>query len=348
MIPHVKANDPEEIALGATLIGEGKIGCIVLAGGDGTRLGWNHPKGTFPLSLIRKKTLFEMLQAKVEAVSNYYGRRLPLALMISPLNEKVTKDAFAISSHKPSFFSQNLVALLDENKELLDEIHPNGNGEVLHCFYRSKIFHKWKEEGVQYIQVILIDNPLAEPFDPNLCGRHAKCSADVTLKTVKRADGEERVGVIGVKDGKICVVEYMENPPKEWDLVNTSLFCFSMDFVQKIQDIEMPIHIVQKKLHNQCVYKRECFIFDLLPFSEKTEVLLYPREEIFAPLKNREDVEHVQRALLNRDRKAFQNLTGIEPHEQDFELDAAFHYPSEQLKQKWQGRSLPKTSYIEP
>ncbi|NGX37109.1 MAG: hypothetical protein K1000chlam2_00259 [Chlamydiae bacterium] len=80
---------------------------------------------------------------------------------------------------------------------------------------------------------------------------------------------------------------------------------------------------------------------------EKTEIILYPREATFAPLKNREDVGPVQRALLERDRKAFFSLSGMEPDEQIFELGAAFHFPTPELKEKWKGRTLPKVSYLE-
>lgn len=335
------AGNPEDIALGHALIKAGKVGCIVLAGGDGSRLGWAGPKGTFPLSLIKQKTLFQMVSERKEAASLFYGRDLKFAVMTSPINHAITRNAFPKNT---DLFSQNMIPLLDEKKNPLPETRPNGNGEVLKCFYTSGLFAKWKEAGVEYIQTILIDNPLAEPYDANQIGIQHKAGAEITLKAIKRLDENEKVGVIGKKEGKVCIVEYSENPPKRWNLANTSLFSFSMPFVEKVKDFQLPMHAVKKFVDGKPVYKRECFIFDLLPLTEKTEVILYPREETFAPLKNRDDVGKVQRALLDRDRRTLQKITGHPIPEEIIELDAAFHYPREELILKW--GKMPQTVFL--
>lgn len=329
---------------GHALIAAGKVGCIVLAGGDGSRLGWDGPKGSFPLSLIKQKSLFQMLQERVEAASHYFGRNLKLAVMTSPLNHEETMSAF---SRQVDFFSQNLLPLLDMEGNPLEEMRPNGNGQVLQCFYRSGLFEKWREAGIEFVQVILIDNPLAEPFDLRQIGVHFTTGAEVTVKAVQKISPEEKVGVIGEKEGKICIIEYSENPPQEWNLANTGLFSFSMDFIEKVKEIELPLHSVKRLYQGKPVIKRECFFFDILSYAEKTEVILYPREKIFAPLKNRDDVAFVQKVLLERDRQAFLEICGNPVSEQIFELDAAFHYPTERLKAKWKGRSLPEQSYVE-
>ncbi|NGX39872.1 MAG: putative uridylyltransferase [Chlamydiae bacterium] len=339
-----KAGDPDAISLGRALIASGRVGCIVLAGGDGSRLGWDGPKGTFPLSLVKQKSLFQMMEERVHAASAHFKTKLKLAMMTSPLNHEVTEEAL---TDTPCFM-QGVLPLLDAEQQPLEETRPNGNGEVLKYFCASGLYDTWKKEGVEYVQVVLVDNPLAEPYDPNLIGVHFMKKAEVTLKAVNKKHPEEKVGVIGKKEGKVCIIEYTENPPAEWMLANTSLFCFSMDFAKKVSDIELPFHTVKKYLDGKPVFKRECFIFDLLAHSEKTEVLLYPREETFAPLKERADVGAVQRALLERDRKAYHKLTGVEPEERIFELHPSFHFPTDELKEKWQGRPLPDGSYIDP
>lgn len=340
-----KSGNPEDVAHGYELISSGKVGCIALAGGDGSRLGWNGPKGSFPLSLVKQKPLFQMLMERVDAASKHFHTDLKLAVMTSPLNHEITKAAF---SNDVDLFQQSLIPLLDMDENPLKDSRPNGNGEVFKCFYESGLYANWKAAGIEYVQVILIDNPLAEPFDPNQIGIHAKTKADITIKAVKKSHPEENVGVIGKKGGKICIIEYSENPPKKWDLANISLFSFHMDFINKVKDVDLPVHKVKKFIDTKPVLKRECFIFDLLPFAKKIEVILYPREETFAPLKSREDVGPVQRALLDRDRKVFARVTGIEPKEGIFELHPEFHYPTEELKKKWKGISLPKASYIIP
>ncbi|MBS0629604.1 MAG: UTP--glucose-1-phosphate uridylyltransferase [Verrucomicrobia bacterium] len=297
MVTYREIGNAEEIALGHSLIKEGKVGCIVLAGGDGSRLGWDGPKGTFPV--WNGKTLFQMLQETVAKASTFYGRELKLAVMTSPINDAKTKEAFL---PKVDFFTQQMLPLLDSEGQPLDELRPNGNGEALKCFYRSGLFEQWRKSGVEFVQVILVDNLLANPFDPNLIGIHAKTQAEVCIKTVRRTSAEEKVGVVGRKGGRICVIEYSEKPPPEWNLASIGLFSFSMDFVEKVKDVELPIHLVNRTFDGKPVIKREYFLFDLLPYSVKTEVILYPREMTFAPLKNREDLPLVS-ALFEKNGK---------------------------------------------
>ncbi len=275
--------------IGQELISSGKVGCIVLAGGDGSRLGWNGPKGTFPL--FKDKNLFQLVYEKAK-------NRGKLAIMTSPRNHEITKSFFP---DDVDLFTQNMLPLLDQEGNPLDEQRPNGNGQALKCFYQSGLFEKWRQAVVEYVQVILIDNPLAEPFDPKLIGTHFHTKADVCIKAVQRLGPDEKVGVIGEKEGKICIVEYSENPPKEWNLANTGLYSFSMDFIDKVKEVELPVHQVNRMFQGKPVIKREYFLFDVLPCSEKTEVIVYPREKTFVPLKDKEDVAKVVNALQRYD-----------------------------------------------
>lgn len=335
------SGNPNAIGCGKQLLKEGKVGCIVLAGGDGTRLGHNQPKGTFPISCIKKKTLFQLLFERVKAASTYYHCELPLAIMTSPTNHQATLE------HLPqaTCFSQNMLPLLDQNHRPTSLEKPSGNGEVLHCFFQSGLYETWKKQGIKWIHVILIDNPLADPFDPNLCGHAALENADVALKAIERKDGEEKLGSIGEKKGRIAVIEYTEGFFSP--LGNTSLFCFSMDFIQAIQSIALPIHFVKKSYDGKQMIKQERYIFDLLDHAKSSTVLVYPREETFAPFKDKEDLPKVQAALLERDRRAFLQISGKDPKNRVFELHPSFYYPSEAMKHRWQG-ILPKNSeYIE-
>jgi len=340
-----RVGNPEDISLGRALIASGKVGCIVLAGGDGSRLGWPRPKGTFPISLIKQKSLFQLLAERVSAASKAFGKQLPVAVMTSPLNREETRKA--LPNHF-ELFDQEMVPLLDLEENPLEEFRPNGNGYVLKRFHASGIYDKWRALGVEYVQIVQIDNPLAEPFDPNQIGIQYKTGTDVTLKAVEKENPNEKMGAIGRVDGKIQVIEYSENPPKDWKLGSTSLFGFTMDFVEKIKDITLPAHRVKRVIGGKTVYKTEYFIFDLLAHADNVEIILYDRDKTFAPLKERADVGPVQRALLERDRRAFQLLTGNTPVDQIFELDAAFHYPTESIASKWKGKNLPGHSFIEP
>lgn len=267
---------------------EDQVGCIVLAGGDGSRLGWNGPKGTFPI--FEGMTLFQLLERRLGSLKN-------VAVMTSPLNDEITRAAF---SREVDFFTQNMLPLLDEQGNELDEWRPNGNGEALKCFYRSGLFEKWRKRGVEFVQVILIDNPLADPFDAKMIDIQLKTGAEVCIKAVEKLHPDEKVGVIGEKGGKVCVVEYCENPPADWNLANTGLYSFTMDFIEKIKDVELPMHAVTRTFQGRPVIKREYFLFDVLPYSKKTEIILYPRETTFAPLKSKEDIPAVQHYLIEK------------------------------------------------
>jgi UDP-N-acetylglucosamine/UDP-N-acetylgalactosamine diphosphorylase len=217
---------------------------------------------------------------------------------------------------------------------------PDGNGNALKRFFESKIWHKWHLAGVEYLNVILIDNPLADPFDAELVGFHASKQADATLKCIRKTEPEEKVGVLVQTDQGIRVIEYSELSTEEkqarnpdgtllFSLANTSMFCFSMPFIPQIASLHLPIHLVRKQAGTQLAWKQETFIFDLLEHASNTQALLYPREDIYAPLKNlsgNDSLQTVQAALLASDSRRYHQATGTPPPTAPFELDPSLYY----------------------
>jgi len=347
-----------EIERGEQLLASGKVGAIVLAGGLGTRLGWQGPKGTFPLTRFARRSLLQFVCDRARAASTYYGRALPLAFMVSPLNEQKTKEH--LGGETVDFFTQEMAPFLDLEGKALPLQGPSGNGDALRSFYKSGLLKKWKKAGVEFVTVIPIDNILADPFDANLVGFHALSDADVTVKAILRESAEEQLGVLGSCDGKLQVIEYFELPEEErlcktpqglkWQVAHITLFSFSLSFVESIQSVHLPWHFARKEAEGTPVYKCEKFIFDLLDHARSGRVLVYPREETYAPLKNREgenSPEMVRKALLAFDQLQFSKVTGKKT-EATFELDPAFYYPTEQLKEKWAGEQAPRDCYVEP
>lgn len=361
------AGAPEDVECGNKLLQEGKVGCIILAGGHGTRLGSAHPKGMFPVSLVKKKSLFQLFCEKSVAAAHQAGTSLPVAIMTSPHNHAETRafleahQHFGLKKEECSLFTQGTLPYLDEAGNWFSEAPgllaegADGNGLALFHFFRSGIWEKWKQRGIEQVNLILIDNPLADPFDPSLLGYQVKEHNDVTVKAILRKSPEEKVGVLGKKEEKLCVVEYFELPEKDmrWKLANISLFCFSMSFIEKCaQDpkLSLPWHTSEKKFQEKKIWKYETFIFDLLPYAQRASVLLFPREEVYAPLKNasgENSLKDVQAALQAKDRRTFAQVTGIAPPMRGFELDVAFSYPTPSLLKKWKGKELPNTDYIE-
>jgi UDP-N-acetylglucosamine/UDP-N-acetylgalactosamine diphosphorylase len=370
-----------DIELGRKLLDSGQVGCILIAGGHGSRLGYDEPKGTFPLSVIRNKSLFQLFAEKVVAASRQAGHMLPLAVMTAPDNHLATEmhfashQAFGLEDNQLALFQQGQLPFLDNegaavwNADGSIVCGPAGNGWCLRHFYEQGLWQQWHAAGIRYVTFIMVDNPLADPFDAALIGYHAQHGGDVTIKSTLRNDVNEKVGLIAMHNGIPVVVEYSDLPPAMgtaqaddgglfYRYANLSLFCFSMDFIKRCHDEnvwdKMPFHPVRKKIPSTgcTAWKFEYYIFDVLPWARKTQVLLYPRELCFAPLKEREGpcgVKAVQEALLAADRRAYHAVTGILPSESAcFELSQDFHYPTPELLKLWHGRELPSTGYIQP
>jgi UDP-N-acetylglucosamine/UDP-N-acetylgalactosamine diphosphorylase len=371
---------------GKKLIAEGRVGCLIVAGGQGSRLRFEGPKGMFPTSIIKQKSLFQIFAEKVLAAGKQAKRLLFLAIMTSPANHEETvkffsdNQLFGLSSEQLSFFQQKELPLLTQEGNIFLESRskistgPDGNGGVFEQFVESGIWSKWQQSGVRYVNFILIDNPLADPFDAKLIAFHAARGLDVSIKCVPRKDPEEKVGIIVRKGNKVQVVEYSELSARErfaakpsGDLkhvcANLSLFCFSMEFVKKSTEQRIPLHLALKSAKVLCAdgvsrqsekpqfWKFEKFIFDLLPMADKVGALLYAREDCFAPLKNfdgQDSLKTVQAALQEADRKAYQKVSGIAvSSDAPFELSQEFYYPTSEMLADWQGKSLPTQAYID-
>ncbi|MCE5318174.1 MAG: UTP--glucose-1-phosphate uridylyltransferase [Parachlamydia sp.] len=359
---------------GLQLIASGKVGCLLVAGGQGTRLGFKGPKGMFPISPIKHKSLFQLFAEKTLAASRQAGRPLPLAIMTSPLNHEDTLSFFALHNNfglgqdQLFFYSQSMLPFLDKSGNLFledtDSIAqgPDGNGSALQGLIDSGIWGKWKNLGVQYLNFILIDNPLADPFDAELVGFHDRQASDITVKCTQRLSVDEKVGLLMYRGGKVQVVEYSELPESEREArlpdgslkhacANISLFCFSAPFLDNLNGASFPLHLAYKdaKALGKSVkaWKFEKFIFDLLPWAENVRALMYPREECFAPLKNSQDPDLIQQALLKMDQVIFARITGVEATDRLFELSQEFYYPTPSLLKNWHKKPLPSIDYIE-
>lgn len=372
--------------LGAERIAQGKVGCIVVAGGQGTRLGYHGPKGMFPITRVKHKTLFQLLAERIQAAGNQAGRDLPFAIMTSPHNDEITRlyfkenDYFGLAKEQLQFFVQGTLPLIGESGQLLLQapgtiaVGPDGNGWALHHFFHSGIWEQWQQRGVEELTFIQVDNSLADPFDAELIGYHARQKVQVTLKATKRSSVDEKVGLVVEVDNRIAVVEYTELPQDEkeatnvdgslqYQVANLSMFCFSMEFIALLCSAPMedfPLHLAHKpatildesgQLQEIKSWKCERFIFDVLRFANKVSVLVYPRDRCYAALKNgvgADSLAEAQAALLNLDRRTYTQISGVEvSQDRQFELAPQFYYPTAELLQKWKGVPLPPDDYID-
>jgi UDP-N-acetylglucosamine/UDP-N-acetylgalactosamine diphosphorylase len=309
----INSGSGERRSRGRRLVREGKLGCLLLAGGQGTRLRFDGPKGLFPIT-ASGKTLFQLFREGREAA----GDDLPLAILVSAENEAAGREAVP----EADICVQDSLPLLDDNGETFlsapgqTAVGPNGNGSALRCFVESGLWAQWRERGVKYLNIAMVDNPLGDPYDAEMVALLEESGADAVVKTTRRRNAQEKVGVLVAEGDRVRVIEYSElDDPSGYKWANLSLFTFTMDFVRKVAEKELPYHRAHKAVPiwkgNEIVWpkepnawKREQFIFDVLPYAERVEVIAYPREECFAPLKNAEgddSPETVRAALQARD-----------------------------------------------
>jgi len=374
----------EDIERGRRAIAEGRVGVIILAGGQGSRFNPKEVKGCTAITFFQKKTLFQVVAERVLAASKLAGRPLSVAFMTSPLNHSRIIDYFrenhffGLNSNQLAFFPQSERELLDENhKPFLSGPStiakgPDGNGALFECMESSGLWYRWKRDGIEAVQLIPIDNIQALPFDPIPIGVHFRKKVDATLLVAEKRDANEKMGVVIESKKKIAIVEYTELPQEQkeakdekgflYRYLNLGLIIFSLDFMKKVAGKELPYHLAKKRSarfvdghvtypEEPFAHKYEKFIFDAFLFSTKVQPLLVDRAVFYAPLKNlvgEDSIESVQAALLERDRQIFAEVTGVAPPQgAHFELSQEFYYPRAEFLKKWKGQLLPHEGYIE-
>lgn len=328
------------IELGKKLISGGKTAAFVVAGGQGTRLGFPGPKGNLPISPVKNKTLFRIFAETIAAVSDKYGTTCPWYVMTSPLNHYETMEIFrknhyfGLDSDNIFLFQQGTLPNFGfDGKILLAEkakiaTSPDGHGGSLKALYQSGAVHDMKKRGIEYISYWQVDNPLINIFDPLFIGLHALDGAEMSSKTVKKTGPFEKVGNFCVADGKLTVIEYSdlpdalaqkENPDGSlvFQLGSIAIHIINTAFVEKLnaKGFSLPIHRAVKKtpyIDSQGKrvepdepngVKLETFVFDALPLAENSIILETIREEEFAPTKNAtgtDSIESTKQMMIDR------------------------------------------------
>jgi len=334
MAAHEKAKSAGEKA-----IREGQVGVFLVAGGQGSRLGFDGPKGCFPVSPVKKKTLFQLHSEKILALNKRYNVTIPWYIMTSEANHKATTDFF--SSHHYfglkrddiMFFQQEMIQALDPDGKLLlerkDSIFrsPNGHGGSLKALQVSGALHDMKKRGIDQLFYFQVDNVLVKICDPIFIGYHILEKAEMSAKIVTKVNPEEKVGVLAKSDGKLGVVEYSDMDDSKKFARNTdgtlkfragspAIHVFDVAFIEKEigGGLKLPWHVAHKKVNylNELgaqvepsepnAYKFETFVFDALADVNKAAFLEVKREEEYSPVKNAaggNSAETAQQAMSN-------------------------------------------------
>ena len=247
----------EAIKLGKQLISSGKVAAFVVAGGQGTRLGLDGPKGNFPISPVKNKTLFQIFAETILAVSKKYNAVCPWYIMTSPLNHSETVEIFKKNNYyglNPDdifIFQQGTFANFSfDGKILLADkdkisVSPDGHGGSLKALHRSGALKDMKKRGVEFVSYFQIDNPLITIFDPLFIGLHALDNSQISSRAVIKAGPEEKVGSFCIADGKIMVIEYSDLPTKlacrrnpdnslVFGLASIAIHIINLDFIEQL------------------------------------------------------------------------------------------------------------------
>lgn len=309
--------------LGAELLSAGKVAAFIVAGGQGTRLGFDGPKGDFPISPIKNKTLFQIFGETILAVGEKYEASLCWYVMTSLLNHTATFEIFESNNYygldKSDVFifqQGTLPNFAFDGKILLTgkaniAAGPDGHGGSLKALYASGALADMKTRGIDYISYWQVDNPLVNIFDPLFIGLHALDNAEMSAKALVKSHPTEKVGNFCLVNGKVTVIEYIDLPDKQahkqnqdgslvFELGSIGIHIISTTFVERLNrgGFALPIHRAVKKIPhidssgNTVTptelngVKLETFVFDALPLASKSVILQTVRSEEFAPIKN--------------------------------------------------------------
>ncbi|HUR59281.1 MAG TPA: UDPGP type 1 family protein [Opitutaceae bacterium] len=321
-----KAKTAGEAALRA-----GRVAAFTVAGGQGTRLGYDGPKGTFPVTPVKQKTLFQVFAEKIEGAGVRYGRPLHWFIMTSNANHSATESFFqenkffGLEASRVHFFRQGrMPAVTFDGKIMLETkgtiaLSPDGHGGSLRALERSGALDLMQREGIDTVSYFQVDNPLVRSIDPEFIGWHLVKQSEMSSKMVPKAYAEEKVGHFCVQKGKTIVVEYSDLPmalQKETDAKgglrylagSIAIHILDREFIRRMAkstsaDVALPFHRADKKIptidaagkpvkpEKPNGVKFEMFVFDALPFAKNPVVIETLRQNDFSPVKNAEGVD---------------------------------------------------------
>lgn len=330
-IPEINARHDEFYAAGIDAIKKGEVAAVLLAGGMGTRLGMDGPKGTCQVGINRSLFIFEQLINNLLDVTNAAGAYVPLYIMTSDKNDEATRNFFAEHDYfgYPSddifFFKQAMAPAVDFEGKLLLEAKgklatsPNGNGGWFASMEKTGALFDAKKRGVKWFNCFAVDNVLQRIADPVFVGATILGGYDSAGKVVKKADAYEKVGVLCLEDGRPSIVEYYEMGKEMAESLDENgelayrfgvilNYLFSVDKLEEIVREHMPLHIVEKKVpyideNEELVspaepngYKFETLILDMVHKMDKCLSFEVVREKEFAPIKNLHGVDSLDSA----------------------------------------------------
>lgn len=338
--PEERDAEAAAAARGEEFLRAGRLALVLLAGGQGSRLGFDGPKGRYPYGPVTGTTLFAQHAHRVHALRARYGAGLPLYILTSPANDADTRAAFAEAGHfgldpgSVRFVVQGTLPAVDmaTGRILLDDpghlaLSPDGHGGLLMALRRSGALDRMRDEGNTAFFTFQVDNPLIRVANPAFVGHHGSAGADMSNLAVRKHEPSERVGVIASVDGRTAVVEYSDLPDELASLRaedgrlalwagNIATHVVDVAFADRLTDggLHLPFHRAVKRVPHvgadgrrveppePNAVKFETFIFDALGEARASVTVEVPREMDFSPIKNADGSDSPESARRDANR----------------------------------------------
>lgn len=313
------------IRQGEDLLRQGRVAAFTVAGGQGTRLGYDGPKGTFPATTVRVKSLFQLFAEGILRAQGHYQTTIPWYIMTSVANDQDTRDFFQQNdyfgldpAHVTTVVQGMLPAFDDQGRALLSTpgslaLSPNGHGGSFAALRDSGALDDMAARGITIISYWQVDNPLVKQFDPLFIGLHALTGADMSSRALIKRDPAEKLGHFCHLDNRLHIVEYSDMPAdllqqKDGDgrlrfrAGSPAIHILKHEFIRRLTDgnLDFHPHYARKKVPfvdqdgnlvtptEPNAIKIEFFLFDAIPLAHRPLVLEADRCEQFAPIKNAE------------------------------------------------------------
>lgn len=355
---------------GFLLLEQGQVAAFLVAGGQGSRLGFEGPKGAYDIGLPSGKSLFQIQAERISNLSARAGHPIPWCIMTSPLNHEDTithfedHHFFGLPRDSIRFFSQGTMCALDPNGKAIKSskehlaLVPDGNGGCFRALAQSGTLAWLIEKGVRYVFLYSVDNVLVKVADPAFVGALASDGRALSSsKVVRKKHPQEKVGVFVIKNKKPSVIEYSDLPEDLrsetypdgsplYDGANIAIHLFRIDALKKLQNTPLPWHSAKKTVFGvNNAWKFEQFLFDAFPLLGSMTLYGVSREDEFAPVKNADgdDSPKSARVMLGSLHKYWLERAGVSVDPRKlYEISPTISYSGESLSQTVFDRELGK------
>ena len=317
---------------GKQLLSNGQVAALTVAGGQGSRLGFNGPKGSFPITPVKNKTLFQYFAESLLRAGKKFGSPIKWYIMTSTVNDQETRDFFTknnffgLQKSQLLFFTQGTMPAIDLNgKILLSEkdslaLAPNGHGGTLLALLTSGALEDMKENNIKHISYFQVDNPLVSVVSPLFIGLHDLQNSEMSARVLIKTGPFEKLGNFCIVDDRLEIIEYSDMPENlaleteengklRFRAGSPAIHVISREFIERLTAggrLQLPWHRADKKVpyidqngnkitpEKPNAVKLETFIFDAMPMAQKTMLLEGKREDEFAPVKNQTGVDSAE------------------------------------------------------